>query len=85
MTCSLHFNPFISFFKIFLNQREKTLTYPGVLMKTGFWAVKMLGTVKQVIRDSEANWIRQYQPEIWKKTDKFVYLSGFFISKLVGK
>ncbi len=71
---------------VWLDQRKaKTENYPGILMKTGFWTVKMLGTVKQVIRDSEANWIRQYQPEIWKKTDKFVYLSGFFISKLVGK
>lgn len=71
---------------VWLDQRKaKVKEYPGPVMATGFWAVRMLGTVKQVIRDSEANWIRQNQTEIWNKTDKFLYLSGYFISRLVGK
>ncbi len=71
---------------VWLDQRKaKVEKYPGPIMKTGFWAVSMLGTVKQVIRDSEANWIRQNQPDIWKKTDKFLYLSGYLVSRLVGK
>ena len=41
---------------VWLDQRKaKVEKYPGPVMTTGFWAVRMLGTVKQVIRDSEAN------------------------------
>ena len=36
-------------------------------------------------KDGECNWIRQNQPEIWSKTYKYVFLSGFFNYRLVGK
>ncbi|MCK5169655.1 MAG: FGGY-family carbohydrate kinase, partial [Bacteroidales bacterium] len=37
------------------------------------------------IKDGESNWIRQNQPEIWKKTHKHVFLSAFFNYCFIGK
>ncbi|WP_077284629.1 FGGY-family carbohydrate kinase [Cognaticolwellia aestuarii] len=36
-------------------------------------------------RKAQANWLAQYQPEVWQKTDKFLLLSGFFTHKLTGQ
>ena len=70
---------------MWLDQRKaKVEKYPGFIINMGFRSVNMLGTVKHVIRDCEANWIRQNQNEIWAKTHKFLFLSGFFIFKLTG-
>lgn len=34
---------------------------------------------------SRSNWIRQNEPEIWDRTHKFVFLSGFFTHRLTGE
>ena len=33
---------------------------------------------------AEANWIAQHEPEIWRKTSKFVFLSGWLLHRLSG-
>ncbi len=48
-------------------------------------AVGLHGTVDEAVRNCEANWIRQHQPEIWKKTHKYLLLSGFFTHRLTGE
>lgn len=48
-------------------------------------AVNLLDTIEGAIQNCEANWISQHQPDIWKKTYKFVYLSGFFTHRLTGE
>lgn len=45
----------------------------------------MKDTVKYFQAEAEANWIKTHQPEIWKKTDKFVLLSGYLTYKLIGQ
>ena len=35
--------------------------------------------------ESKVDWIRNYQPDIWKSTDKFLQVSGFFNFRLTGK
>jgi sugar (pentulose or hexulose) kinase len=35
--------------------------------------------------ECEAWWLRRHQPEVWAKTDKLVFLSGFLIYRLVGR
>jgi sugar (pentulose or hexulose) kinase len=35
-------------------------------------------------RACKSNWIRQYQPEVWARTDKFLLLSGFLTHRLTG-
>ena len=37
------------------------------------------------MRNCDANWIRQHQPDIWKKTHKYLLLSGFFTHRLTGE
>lgn len=52
------------------------------------WILKLSGyhhTVHHAMRESEANWLKQNEPEIWQKFDKFLYLSGYILHKLTGK
>ena len=48
-------------------------------------AVNLLETLEGVIKECEANWICQNQPDVWKKTHKFLHLSGFFTHRLTGE
>jgi len=36
-------------------------------------------------RKSQANWLEQHEPEVWKNTDKFLLLSGFLTHRLSGQ
>jgi len=45
----------------------------------------MSGTVAYLQAEAEANWIRTHQPEIWKRTHKYLLLSGYLTFRLVGK
>jgi sugar (pentulose or hexulose) kinase len=45
----------------------------------------MTRTVAYLQAEAEANWIAKNQPEIWKNTDKYVYLSGYLTYRLTGK
>lgn len=71
---------------VWLDQR-RTDRYDPV---TGLWglAFKLAGvteTVRYLQAEAEANWIRINQEEIWNKTYKFLFLSGFLTYKLVGE
>ena len=43
------------------------------------------GTVAYLQAEAEANWLRTNQPEIWKATYKFLFLSGYLTYRLVGR
>ena len=54
----------------------------------GFWktAFKIAGaqhTVEYLQRECEANWIVLNQPEIWEKTYRYLYLSGYLTYQLI--
>jgi sugar (pentulose or hexulose) kinase len=71
---------------IWLDQRkaDSSKILPGALrpvLKT----IKLLDTVEEVIQNCEANWMCQQQPDIWEKTHKYLYLSGFFTYRLTGE
>ena len=56
----------------------------------GFWGLLfmlsgMRETVAYLQAEAEANWIATYQPEIWKQTDKYVFLSGYLTYRLTGQ
>jgi sugar (pentulose or hexulose) kinase len=56
----------------------------------GWWglAFKLAGmseTVAYLQAEAEANWIRTHQPEIWAKTYKYLYLSGYLNYRLTGQ
>lgn len=55
----------------------------------GFWgllfkAARLGGTIAYFQAEAEANWIRSFQPEIWKKTHKYLLLSGYLTHCLTG-
>ena len=58
--------------------------WPPAWMRLPMQAVGLYRRVADLIRNCEANWIRQNQPEIWERTHKFLLLSGFFHFKLTG-
>jgi sugar (pentulose or hexulose) kinase len=50
-----------------------------------FKLARMSGTVGYFQAEAEANWIRAYQPDIWAKTHKYLFLSGFLTHRLLGR
>ena len=59
--------------------------WPPAWMRLPMRAVGLYRRLADLIRNCEANWIRQNQPEIWERTHKFLLLSGFFHFKLTGE
>ena len=41
-------------------------------------------TVGYLQAEAEANWISTHQPELWKKTRKYLLLSGYLTHRLTG-
>ncbi len=71
---------------IWLDQRHTEGLKPvGGLWGLAFWASRMSGTVAYLQAEAEANWIRTHQPEIFAKTHKFLFLSGYLTHKLTGE
>jgi len=71
---------------IWLDQRRAE-EFPPV---KGVWgaAFTLSGTkptVEYLQAQCEANWIHLHQPDIWEKTYKFTYLSGYLTHLLVGQ
>ena len=70
---------------IWLDQRRTE----GLPPLSGFWgaAFALAGaseTVAYLQAEGEGNWIRTHQPEIWKKTHKFLLLSGYLTYLMTG-
>ncbi len=62
----------------------------GVRPVGGLWglAFRLAGasdTVAYLQAEAEANWIQKHQPEVWKATHKYVFLSGFLTHRLTGR
>jgi sugar (pentulose or hexulose) kinase len=70
---------------VWLDQRRTE----GLKPVGGIWgaAFKLAGaseTVAYLQAEAEANWLSMHQPEIWKKTYKFLFLSGYLTYLLTG-
>jgi sugar (pentulose or hexulose) kinase len=71
---------------VWLDQRRcESLAPLGGLWGAAFRAVRMRQTVDHFRKEAEANWLRLNQPEIWHRTHKYLFLSGFLNFKLVGE
>jgi len=71
---------------VWLDQRRSENLAPvGGLWGMLFKMAGMQETVRYLQAEAEANWIKTNQPEIWEKTEKFIFLSGFLTYKLIGK
>ncbi len=49
-----------------------------------FRAIGVLPIVEHFGRQAEINWIKNHEPEVWNKTDRFLLLSGFLTFHLIG-
>lgn len=70
---------------VWLDQRHAEVEgeVPG-LWKWLFKLARVEDVVKRFREKSQSLWIAQNQPEIWKKTDKFLLLSGYLTYRLTG-
>jgi sugar (pentulose or hexulose) kinase len=71
---------------VWLDQRRAD-KFPHVkgLWGTAFDIAGERSTVEYLQAECEANWLNQHQPEIWKKTHKFTFLSGYLTHQLIGE
>lgn len=71
---------------VWLDQRRTS----GLKPVAGLWglAFKISGMAKTVAylqAEAESNWIKRYQPEVWEKTYKYLFLSGYLTYCLTGR
>jgi len=71
---------------LWLDQRKAYGLPPvGGLWGFLFKATGLSNTVAYLQAEAEANWIQKNQPDIWKKTHKFLLLSGYLTYCLTGR
>ncbi|PJF37388.1 MAG: carbohydrate kinase [Candidatus Thermofonsia Clade 1 bacterium] len=71
---------------LWLDQRQTQ----GVKPVGGWWGLlfRLIGmrkTLAYLQAEAEANWIAKHQPEIWRRTHKYLLLSGYLSYKLTGQ
>ncbi len=71
---------------VWLDQRRTLGLKPvGGLWGLAFALSGMSRTVAYLQAEAEANWLRTHQPEIWQKTHKYLFLSGYLTYRLSGQ
>jgi sugar (pentulose or hexulose) kinase len=71
---------------VWLDQRRTEGLPPvGGLWGLAFRLSGMTETAAYLQAEAEANWIRTFQPEIWERTHKYMFLSGYLAHKFVGR
>jgi sugar (pentulose or hexulose) kinase len=53
--------------------------------EAAFGALRLRETIRSFEREAEINWIAQNQPETWKRTDKYLLLSGYLHYRFTGR
>lgn len=66
-------------------RRASSVPNPPLWQKAAFKIVGMTETVKMLYQNSFYNWIREHEDKLWKKTSKFIFLSGYMTYKLTGE
>lgn len=62
---------------------------PGLKPLGGLWGALfgiagMTETVAYLQAEADSNWLQTYEPEIWKKTNKYLFLSGYLNYRMTG-
>ncbi len=71
---------------VWLDQRRTEGLKPiGGLWGMAFRVIGMRETIRYFQAEAEANWIANYQPELWQKTHKYLLLSGYLNYKLCAE
>jgi len=74
---------------LWLDQRLADIEQSKMKILSWYWRAifKVIGQTSVIHyfrRKAQANWLLQHQPELWRKTDKFLLLSGYLTYKLTG-
>ncbi len=70
---------------VWLDQRRTSVRRNvGVLWNAAFTVLGLKGTLAYFTSESEANWLAVNEPDTWKKTKRFLFLSGFLLHRLTG-
>ncbi len=71
---------------VWLDQRQSKDFKPvGGLWGLAFKLVGMTDTVDYLQGEAEVNWLRENQPELWERTHKYLFLSGYLSHRLTGE
>lgn len=71
---------------VWLDQRRTEGLRPvGGAWGVAFRLVGMRETVAYFQAEAEGNWIRTHQPDVWKRTHKYLFLSGYLTHRLVKR
>jgi len=71
---------------VWLDQRRTEGLPPvGGLWGLAFRLTRMTETVAYLQAEAEANWLRTHQPEVWQRTHKYLFLSGYLTHRLVDR
>jgi sugar (pentulose or hexulose) kinase len=71
---------------VWLDQRRTEGQRPvGGLWGLAFKLTRMTETVAYLQAEAESNWIRTHQREIWNRTYKYLFLSGYLAYRLTGR
>ncbi|MBI2839633.1 MAG: FGGY-family carbohydrate kinase [Acidobacteria bacterium] len=71
---------------VWLDQRRTTGLDPvGGLWGLAFKLARASETVAYFQAEAEANWIRTHQPDLWARTHKYLFLSGYLTRMLTGR
>ncbi|MFH1885193.1 MAG: FGGY-family carbohydrate kinase [Pseudomonadota bacterium] len=71
---------------VWLDQRKTPELKPlGGAWGAMFKATGLSGTIEYLRSEAESSWIATHQPDIWKRTKKYLLLSGFLTHRLIGQ
>lgn len=71
---------------LWLDQRRATQVPPlGPLWRGLFTLAGAARLVHRLQIEAEANWIAEHEPELWRSTERFVFISGWLAHRLVGR
>ncbi len=70
---------------VWLDQRQaKQTNYPSKTLGMMFGVINLKNSILTAVKNAECNWLIQNQLDIWNKTHKYLYLSGYYTYKLIG-
>lgn len=70
---------------VWLDQRRAgKLPSLGLAWNQLFRISGLKSTIHYLQAEAEVNWLRENQPDVWEKTEHYLFLSGFLLYKLTG-
>lgn len=71
---------------VWLDQREAKCEKPlPLISRLAFGLVGMTEALDDQRKITKSNWLKENEPEIWAKTDKYILLSGYLVHQLTGQ